>query len=35
MQGLHFLNACFIILLALVVGAIAIWRNRKGKGANL
>jgi phosphatidylserine synthase len=35
MEKLHFLNACLITLLAPVVGAIAIWRNRKGRGANL
>jgi hypothetical protein len=35
MEDIHFLNACLIILLAPVVGAFAIWRNYKGRGANL
>lgn len=35
MENIHFLNACLIILFAPVVGAFAIWRNYKGRGANL
>lgn len=35
MLEIHFINACLVVLLAPVVGSIAFWRNRKGRGANL